>query len=142
MPRLPPVPISPQARLAAKFCCGEICCVSTLDQSHSSSSTTSCASPVSVPCPISERAMRITQRSSGCTTTHTLSSLPALCACASNGAAQPSARPPAAAAVETTKSRRDSSAAFEAKCVVIVALLQAFATLIATARCTAARMRW
>ena len=47
MPRLPPVPISPHARLDAKLRCGEICSVLTLDQSHSSSSTTSCARPVS-----------------------------------------------------------------------------------------------
>ena len=37
----------------------------TFFQSHSSSSATSCARPVMVPWPISERAMRITQVSSG-----------------------------------------------------------------------------
>src|SRR4030095_11615449 len=49
----------------------------TLLQSHSSSSATSCARPVSVPWPISERAMRITQVSSGLTTTHAPISAPA-----------------------------------------------------------------
>src|SRR6185295_9481193 len=51
------------------------------------------------------------QRSSGRTTTHTLSSLPAPCATASNGTDQPSARAPTAAPMETMKSRRDSSVA-------------------------------
>ena len=48
--------------------------VVTLFQSHSSSSATSCARPVSVPCPISERAMRITQVSSGLIATQMLTS--------------------------------------------------------------------
>ena len=80
MPRLPPVPISPQARLRARLVPGVICSVVTLLQSHSSSSATSCARPVSVPWPISERAMRITQVSSGLMATHTLTSLPLLAA--------------------------------------------------------------
>ena len=46
--------------------------VVTFDQSHSSSSATSWARPVSVPCPISERAMRITTVSSGLITTQAL----------------------------------------------------------------------
>ena len=48
--------------------------VRTLAQSHSSSSATSCANPVNTPWPISERAIRITTVSSGCTTTQALSS--------------------------------------------------------------------
>ena len=77
MPRLPPVPISPQARLLARLRAGEMPSVVTLFQSHSSSSATSCASPVSVPCPISERAMRITQVSSGLIATQMLTSVAA-----------------------------------------------------------------
>jgi len=37
--------------------------------------------PVSVPCPISERAMRITQVSSGLIATQMLTSVAAFCAC-------------------------------------------------------------
>src|ERR1700710_912981 len=69
MPRLPPVEKSPQARLRATLWPGVGNSVVTLDQSHSSSSATSWARPVSVPCPISERAMRITTVSSGRITT-------------------------------------------------------------------------
>ena len=72
MPRLPPVPISPQARLDARFSPGVTPWVVTLLQSHSSSSATSWASPVSVPCPISERATRMTQVSSGLIATQRL----------------------------------------------------------------------
>ena len=43
--------------------------VVTFDQSHSSSSAAICARPVSVPCPISDRAIRITTVSSGRMTT-------------------------------------------------------------------------
>src|SRR5213075_2203754 len=60
MPRLPPVEKSPQARLRATLCPGVGYSVVTFDQSHSSSSATSWARPVSVPWPISERAIRIT----------------------------------------------------------------------------------
>src|SRR6185312_5412530 len=65
MPRLPPVPKSRQTRFRRTFSPGVGYSVVTLLQSHSSSSATSWASPVSVPCPISERAIRITTRSSG-----------------------------------------------------------------------------
>ena len=112
MPRLPPVDISPQMRLRARLCPGKICSVVTLFQSQSSSSATSCARPVSVPCPISERAMRITTVSSVLIATHALSSgAPADAPCASTTAGmarklKPSAKPPPAAAVLTTKSRR------------------------------------
>ena len=44
----------------------------TFDQSHSSSSATIWARPVIVPCPISERATRITTVSSGRMTTQAL----------------------------------------------------------------------
>src|SRR6266496_4277325 len=69
--------MSPQTRLRARFCPGNTCSVATFFQSHSSSSATSCARPVSVPCPISERAMRTTQVLSGLTTTQALTSVPA-----------------------------------------------------------------
>ena len=108
MPRLPPVPISPQTRLRARFWPGVGNSVATFFQSHSSSSATSWARPVSVPWPISERAMRITQVSSGLTTTQALTSGPArrapVAAAASTRTADgsPSARPPPAAAAEPT----------------------------------------
>src|SRR5690606_35457715 len=82
--------------------------VVTFAQSHSNSSATSWARPVSVPCPISERAMRMITRSSGCTTTQALisSGKPAwaLAASVRYGIAKPRVRP--AAAPSTTKPRR------------------------------------
>ena len=72
MPRLPPVEKLPQARLRARLWPGVGYSVLTLAQLHSSSSATSCARPVRLPCPISERAMRMTTWSSGLTTTQTL----------------------------------------------------------------------
>src|SRR5258705_9293210 len=116
MPRLPPVLISPQARLRARLVPGVICSVVTLFQSHSSSSATSWARPVIVPWPISERAMRITQVSSGLMATHILTSVPLLaapCAIAApnpHGRVNPSASPPPAAAGPTTNLRRGSFA--------------------------------
>src|SRR3954469_21900334 len=86
--------------------------VATLFQSHSSSSATSCAMPVRVPCPISERAMRITQVSSGLIATQMLTSVAALCACAvsmPNGTFNPRARPPPATAAEPTMNLRRES---------------------------------
>ena len=109
MPRLPPVPISPQARLLARLRPGEMPSVVTFFQSHSSSSATSCARPVSVPCPISERAIRITQVSSGLIATQMLTSVAAPCALAGptpNGTFNPSARPPPANAAEPTMNLR------------------------------------
>src|SRR5204862_5166346 len=107
MPRLPPVDISPHTRLRARFCPAVNCSVATFFQSHSSSSTTSWARPVIVPCPISERAIRITQVSLGFTNTQALISVPAAaaaCAAAAlerpKGRLKPSARPPPAAAAE------------------------------------------
>src|SRR3989441_5940029 len=111
MPRLPPVDISPQTRLRARFSPGVIDSVATFFQSHSSSSATSWARPVSVPCPISERAMRITQVSSGLISTQALTSVPASCASAGGkpkGRWKPSARPPPAAAEPTMNVRRES----------------------------------
>src|SRR5437867_10576760 len=113
MPRLPPVGISPQTRLRARFSRGVIDSVATFFQSHSSSSATSWARPVRVPCPISERAMRITQVSSGLTTTQAWTSTPAspavfASADAPNGRRIPRARPPPATAVPTMKRRRES----------------------------------
>src|SRR5882672_8495589 len=111
MPREPPVPISPQARLEARLRDGETPSVVTFFQSHSSSSATSWARPVSVPWPISERAIRITQVSSGLIATHRLTSLAPFCAAASSmkGTFSPSARPPPASAAEpTTNVRRES----------------------------------
>src|SRR6185436_4574620 len=108
MPRLPPVPISPQARFEARFCPAVMDSVLIFFQSHSSSSATSCARPVRVPWPISERAMRMTQVSSGLTTTQMFTSAPALsCADAASGSCRPSARPPPAAAELTMNRRRE-----------------------------------
>ena len=112
MPRLPPVDMSPQARLRARFWPGSTPSVETRRQSHSSSSATSWASPVSVPCPISERAMRITQSLLGRITTQMPTSLPAFCACCADasGRSKPSASPPPATAAEPTmKLRREIS---------------------------------
>src|SRR5690348_14887452 len=117
MPRLPPVENSPQARLRATLCPGDGYSVVTFDQSHSSSSATSWASPVSEPWPISDRAMRITTVSSGRITTQALisGSPPAGTAAAgalsaaaamSNGMRKPSDRPPPIAATEARNERR------------------------------------
>src|SRR5262245_27218601 len=116
MPRLPPVPISPQMRWRARFWPGVIDSVATFLQSHSSSSATSCARPVSVPCAISDRAMRITHVSSGLTTTHAFISAPPLvpflasAASTPSGSRIPTANPPAAA-VPMMKSRRERGSA-------------------------------
>src|SRR5882724_9111314 len=113
MPRLPPVEKSPQARLRFTLWPGVGYSVFTFDQSHSSSSATSWARPVSVPCPISERAMRITQVSSGLTTTQAWTSTPAPAVVlasaepSASGRRMPTARPPPAVADPTMKARRD-----------------------------------
>src|ERR1043165_2125106 len=110
MPRLPPVPISPQARFAARLRPGVMPSVVTFDQSHSSSSATSWARPVSVPWPISERAIRTTVVSSGRITTQTLTSGEPSAARTTVGPpvgrSKPIARPAPAAAVPMTKERR------------------------------------
>ena len=64
----------PQARLRARFWPGVGYSVRTLDQSASSSSATNWARPVSVPWPISLRAMRMTMVLSGWISTQALSS--------------------------------------------------------------------
>src|SRR4051794_20332049 len=110
MPRLPPVPKSRHTRLRAAFWPGVGYSVVTLFQSHSSSSATIWASPVSVPWPISERAMRTTTVSSGRITTQApISGAPSAARTTSgppNGRFMPSANPPPAAADATTKERR------------------------------------
>src|SRR6266700_5157595 len=110
MPRLPPVAMSPQMRLRARFWPGVTHSATTFFQSHSSSSATSWASPVSEPCPISERAIRITTVSSGRNTTQALTSgVPSAARTTAgppNGTSNPRARPAPAAAVPTTKARR------------------------------------
>src|SRR6516164_11589166 len=110
MPRLPPVPKSFHTRLRARFCPGVGYSVVTFDQSHSSSSATSWARPVSVPWPISERAMRITIVSSGRITTQAFTSGEPSAARMTfgppNGMSSPSASPPPAAAAPTTNRRR------------------------------------
>src|SRR4029077_9354831 len=112
MPRLPPVEKSPQGRLRAALWPGVGYSVVTFDQSHSSSSATSWARPVRVPCPISERAMRITTVSSGRITTQALTSGDPSAARTTvgppKGMSSPSDSPAPAAAVPTTKARRVS----------------------------------
>src|SRR5713226_1204014 len=111
MPRLPPVENSPHTRLRATLWPGEGYSVVTFDQSHSSSSATSWARPVSVPWPISDRAMRMTTVSSGRITTQALTSGDPSAARTTvgppNGMSRPSESPaPATAAVPMTKVRR------------------------------------
>src|SRR5262249_24012550 len=110
IPRLPPVPKSPHTRWRLTLAPGVGYSVLTFAQSHSSSSATSWARPVSVPCPISERATRITTVSSGRMTTQALISGEPSCARTTpappNGTLRPSARPPPTAAVPTMKERR------------------------------------
>jgi hypothetical protein len=119
IPRLPPVEKFPQTRLRARFWPGVGYSVVTFDQSHSSSSATSWARPVRVPCPISERAMRITTVSSGFTTTQALTSGgvaaagAAVCAAASRakGTWKPRVKVPSAAEALASSPRRGSAAA-------------------------------
>ena len=109
MARLPEELKLPQTRLRATFSPGVGISVVTFDQSHSSSSATSCASPVCDPWPISARAMRITTVSSGRTTTQAFNSGLLLCASAvsaPNGTAKPRLSPPPTAAVPTRNERR------------------------------------
>src|SRR3954453_14866121 len=113
MPRLPAVWEMPQTRVGATFWPGVGYSVVTRDQSQSNSSATSWARPVSVPCPISTRAMRMTTVSSGLTTTQALSSGMAppvpgdAASTAENGMWKPSMKPPAAAAEPARKPRRE-----------------------------------
>src|SRR5262245_27933624 len=108
MPRLPAVEKSPHTRLRLTLSPGVGYSVVTFDQSASSSSATSWARPVIVPCPISDRTTRITTVSSGLMTTQALISGVAVCACTPaprSGMSSPRARPPAAA-VPITNERR------------------------------------
>src|SRR5438270_3334214 len=110
MPRLPPVEKSPQARLRFTLSPGVGYSMRTFDQSHSSSSATSCARPVMVPCPISERTTRMLTVSSGAIATQTPTSGEPSCARAMlgppKGRRKPSAKPPVTAAEETMNVRR------------------------------------
>src|SRR5580765_8233453 len=110
MPRLTPVEKSPQGRLRFTLSPGVGYSVTTFFQSHSSSSATICARPVIVPCPISERAQRITTVSLGWITTQALiSGEPSAARTTSGppkGRRKPSARPPVAAAEPMMKERR------------------------------------
>src|SRR5262245_34468714 len=109
MPRLPPVEKSPHTRLRATDWPGVGYSVVTFDQSHSSSSATIWARPVRVPCPISERAIRITTVSSGRMTTHALiSGVPsaARTTLVPNGIFRPRVSPAPTAAVPMTNERR------------------------------------
>src|SRR5215831_15253117 len=108
-PRLPPVENSPQARLRLTLSPGVGNSITTLFQSHSSSSATSCARPVSVPWPISARTTRIAVVLSGRITTQTvISGEPSSARTTSgpNGRRSPSARPPPTAALEMRNLRR------------------------------------
>src|SRR5262245_7476004 len=109
MPRLPPVEKSPHARLRATLWPGVGYSVVTFDQSHSSSSATIWARPVIVPCPISDRATRMTTVSSGRMTTQWVTSGAPPCARTTRGPVEmsiPRARPPPTAAVPTMNERR------------------------------------
>src|SRR5262249_34703585 len=109
IPRLPAVKKSPHTRLRATFWPGVGNSYDTFDQSHSSSSATSWARPVSVPWPISERATRMTMLSSGRITTQAFTSgdpSAARTTWGPNGSSNPMARPPPTAAAPTTNERR------------------------------------
>src|SRR5215470_15493361 len=112
MPRLPPVEKSPHARWRLTLAPGVGYSVVTFAQSHSSSSATIWARPVSDPCPISERAIRITTVSSGRITTQALISdvvgavSAASAAPSPNGTRKPSERPPPTAAAPARNERR------------------------------------
>src|SRR6059036_832805 len=109
MPRLPPVEKLPHTRLRATDWPGVGYSVVTFVQSHSSSSATICARPVRVPCPISERATRMTTVSSGRMTTHALiSGEPswARTTLVPNGIFRPRVSPAPTAAVPMTNERR------------------------------------
>ena len=127
MPRLPPVLMSPHARLLARLRPGVMRSVVTLLQSHSSSSATSCARPVSVPWPISARTMRITVVSSGLITTHAFISVSAAAAAEAlipNGRLSPSARPPPAAAELIRNLRRETSMRLSVVVLFMVVVLR------------------
>ena len=106
--RLPPVAIEPHTRLRRICSAVETNSVRTFVQSHSSSSATSIGRPVELPCPISERATRITTLLSGLTTIQAVSS-GAFASAASErtGTVSSRARPPPSTVETLRKSRRD-----------------------------------
>ena len=118
MPWLPPVEKLPHTRLRARFSPGVGYSVVTRRQSASSSSATNWASPVNVPCPISERAMRTIMVSSGLTTTQAFTSGASawsLCAWASsNGIWNATTKPATPPAEVLRKLRRDGDAGVDA----------------------------
>jgi hypothetical protein len=107
--RLPPVDMSPHTRLRARFWCGGANSVCTLRQSQASSSATSIASPVRLPCPISDLATRMITVSSGRITIQAVisgASPPARAGSVPNGISKPSASAPPAADTLARKERR------------------------------------
>ncbi len=133
MPRLPPVEKFCHTRLRATFCPGVGYSVVTLAQSHSSSSATSCARPVSVPWPISLRAMRTTTVSSGLITTQALISPLAGCASAlltsgESGMWKPTTNEPATAVDEPRKRRRETERGEGRVVVFMCAFLRPYAS--------------
>src|SRR5262245_49715879 len=109
MPRLPPVEKSPHTRLRATLSPGVGYSTTTLLQSASSSSATSWARPVMVPCPISARTTRMAVTLFGRTTTQTVISgepSAARTMLRPNGMSRPRARPPVTAAELIRKERR------------------------------------
>ena len=95
--------MSPQARLLARLSSGDTYSARTCCQSQSSSSATSCARPVRVPWPISERAMRTTVVSSGLITTQMPTSVTAA------GCASGSGRPECASRARGRRRQRRPS---------------------------------
>src|SRR3954471_6268635 len=110
-------------RLRRTFSPGVGYSVVTFDQSHSSSSATSWARPVSVPCPISERAMRITTLSSGWITTPALSSCPSAACAEAQGKEKPSEKPPTTVPL-AMKPRREIGGKFGEVWIVMLAALR------------------
>src|SRR5262245_44521162 len=109
MPRLPPVEKSPHTRLRATLSPGVGYSITTLFQSASSSSATSWARPVIVPCPISARTTRMAVTLLGRITTQTVISgepSAARTTLRPKGMSRPRARPPVTAAELTMKERR------------------------------------
>src|SRR5512143_3644947 len=100
---------------------GEANSALTLDHSQSSSSATSWASAVYVPWPISERAIRITTRSSGWITIQALTSVATASPLIADttGNENSSARPPLAAIETLRNSRRESAIVMAASSCVL-----------------------
>src|SRR5262245_33073865 len=109
MPRLPPVEKSPHTRLRCTLSPGVGYSMTTLLQSASSSSATSCARPVIVPWPISARTTRMAVTLLGRITTQTVTSgepSAARTMLRPNGRSRPRARPPVTAAELMMNERR------------------------------------